>query len=127
MVTLKINPKCRHSDVVLAVLRAAHADGLDKLVGMILHGTARVYTRTPKSRPGWQVADWDRPVPEGTRTVVLVDAYETPATLGLPAEGLPGHHRRKDRPPRPHSPESRHTVVTRSDVSERMGHWREAS
>lgn len=67
----------RSSDSKLAAVQSAYDAGHPEVALMILGGKVRVYTRTPKSRPGWQVADYRNPYPKGTAAVVLVDAYAT--------------------------------------------------
>jgi hypothetical protein len=59
----------------LLALRAAHAAGRDDLALMLLNGRCRAYSRTIKSKPGFQIGDWNQPVPDGTRVAVYVDTF----------------------------------------------------
>jgi hypothetical protein len=59
----------------MAAMREAVRTGHGDVALGILSGDVRAYIRSPNSKCGWQVNDWDKPVPEGTEAVVLVDAY----------------------------------------------------
>jgi hypothetical protein len=65
----------RSSDSKLAAVQRAYDAGHPEVALMILAGKVRAYTRSPKSRDGWVVADYLNPYPPGTAAVVLVDAY----------------------------------------------------
>src|SRR5260221_14487122 len=67
----------RSSDSKLAAVQRAYDAGHPEVALMILAGKVRAYTRSPKSRLGWQVSDYRNPYPPGTAAVVLVDAYAT--------------------------------------------------
>ena len=67
----------RSSDSKLAAVQRAYDAGYPEVALMILAGKVRAYTRSPKSRPGWQVSDYRNPYPSGTAAVVLVDSYAT--------------------------------------------------
>jgi hypothetical protein len=47
---------------------------------MILADKVRTYIGSPKSKPGWQVADYRNPYPRGTAALVLADA----SAAGMP-------------------------------------------
>ena len=109
----------RTADSQVAAMRAAVAAGHPEIVFMILGGTARVYTRTPRSRCGWQISDWDKPYPEETAAVILRDVYEGPEVFYvLPIKAIkaiiyedgPGG-RVSQGIPRPVTPESRHMYI----------------
>lgn len=115
--------RMRHADAQILAMKAAREHGQDELALMILDGTARVYTRTSKSRPGWQVADWDRPVPEGTEIVILVDAFDGPPAFSLmPAEQYRALVAGKKHP-RPRSPEARHCIITPDEAAQWLDAW----
>jgi hypothetical protein len=108
----------RTADSQIAAMRAALSAGHPEIVFMILDGTARVYTRTPRSKCGWQISDWDRPYPEGTAAVILRDVYDGPEVFYvLPIKAIktiirkdgPGVGLARD--PRPVTPESRHMYI----------------
>src|SRR5438067_277707 len=67
----------RSSDSKLAAVQRAYDAGHPDVALMILAGKELTYTLTPKSKPGWQVSDYNDPYPGGTAAVVLVDAYAT--------------------------------------------------
>lgn len=119
--------RMRHADAVILAMKAARANNQDQLALEILDGTAvRVYTRTSKSRPGWQF-HWNRPgpVPEGTEIVILMDAYDTNAA---PKFSLVPVKQFRDivapkRHTRPLSPDSDHCYVTPDDAEEWLNYW----
>lgn len=117
--------RMRHSDAQNLTMKAAHEHGQDELARMILDGTARVYTRTSKSRPGWQVSDWDRPVPDGTEIVVLLDVYDPsiPPKFSLIPADVYANLISTKRHPRARNPESRHCYVTPDDAKEWLNFW----
>ncbi len=98
---------------------------------MILAGKVRAYTRSPRSRPGWQVADWRNPYPRGTAAVVLVDAYATGRPDGfyiVPIADIrdiirDAHHAAFPDDVRPVSPEATHAVVTPESVEQYRDAW----
>ena len=117
--------RMRHSDALILAMKAAHAHGQDDLALMVLDGTARVYTRTSKSRPGWQVADWDRPVPDGTEVVILLDVYDpkTPPKFSLVPVAAYRELIDSKRHPRAQNEESRHCYVTPEDAKDWANDW----
>lgn len=114
----------------MAALQEAYDAGHPKVALRILGGSVRVYTRSPKSKPGWQVADYRNPYPEATEFVVLVDSYRTGRPEGFyvvpvaDVEQILADHFRASFPSgvRPVSPGSTHSVVTVASVS----HYRDA-
>jgi hypothetical protein len=122
----------RSADTRLAALQQAYDRGYPEIALMILGGSVRVYTRSPKSRPGWQVSDYEHPYPDGTAAVVLVDAFATDKPYGyyivpideikeiikkLYDEAHPGRQR-------PVSPEATHAVVSPESVKKYRDKWR---
>jgi hypothetical protein len=122
----------RSTDSKLAALQRAYNLGHQAAALNILGGTeVRVYTRTPKSKPGWQVSDYRRPYPDGTRVAVLVDAYsadEPPKFFVVPTDEL-GRLLEADiracfpTGVRPVSPHSTHAVVKPEWVTEYRDAW----
>lgn len=98
---------------------------------MILAGKVRAYTRSPKSRPGWQVSDYRSPYPPGTAAVVLVDAYATGKPDGyyvVPITDIrkiimDDHNAAFPDGVRPVSPEATHAVVTPESVEQYRDAW----
>jgi hypothetical protein len=113
-------------------LQQAYNCGYPEIALMILGGSVRVYTRTSKSKPGWQVSDYRHPYPDGTAAVVLVDAFATgkpyryyivpiekieEIITGLFDAAFPGGQR-------PVSPQSTHAVVSPESVEKYRDRWR---
>lgn len=121
----------RSTDSKLAALQRAYNLGHQAAALKILGGTeVRVYTRTPKSKPGWQVSDYRRPYPEGTRVAVLVDAYSagSPSFYVVPTEELSRMLEDDIRAcfptgVRPVSPNATHAVVKPEWVTEYRDAW----
>jgi hypothetical protein len=121
----------RSTDSKLAALQAAYDAGHPKVALLILAKTVRVYTRTPRSRPGWQVADWRNPYPAGAEAVVLVDAYATGRPEGyyiVPIADIrkiieDGYKAAHPDGGRPISPGSTHAVVTVESVKQYRDRW----
>ena len=117
----------RSSDSQLTVMREAVAQGHAEIALMILNGSVRVYTRSPKSRYGWQINDWDRPFPEGTAGVVFLDTYSrTPkffVTAISDARKLVADHQGDAQSRRPVNPSSRHCCITPDQVAEYQNAW----
>jgi len=121
----------RSEDTRLAALQQAYNCGYPEIALMILGGSVRVYTRSPKSRPGWQVSDYQHPYPDGTAAVVLVDAFATDAPYGyyiVPIDQIKKIIRRlfDEAFPdgqRPVSPGSTHAVVSPESVEEYRDKW----
>jgi hypothetical protein len=98
---------------------------------MILAGKVRTYTRTPKSKPGWQVSDYRNPYPKGTAAVVLVDAYATGKPDGyyiVPIADIrkiimDDYNAAHPDGVRPVSPASTHAVVTPESVEQYRDAW----
>jgi hypothetical protein len=113
-------------------LQQAYNCGYPEIALMILGGSVRVYTRSPKSRPGWQVSDYQHPYPDGTAAVVLVDAFATGEPYGyyiVPIDEIKKIIRRlfDEAFPdglRPVSPESTHAVVSPESVEKYRDKWR---
>jgi hypothetical protein len=121
----------RSADTRLAALQQAYDCGYPEIAKRILDGKVRVYTRSPKSRPGWQVSDYQHPYPDGTDAVVLVDAFAADKPYGyyivpideikeiifrLYDEAHPGRRR-------PVSPEATHAVVSPESVEKYRDKW----
>lgn len=120
----------RSTDSKLAALQRAYNLGHQTAALNILGGTeVRVYTRTPKSKPGWQVSNYRRPYPEGTRVAVLVDAYAAgaPSFYVVPVEELEqmleDDHMASFPHGRPRSPDSMHAVVKPEWVTDYRDAW----
>jgi hypothetical protein len=115
----------------MAALQEAYDTGHADVALRILGGSVRVYTRSPKSKPGWQVSDYRNPYPEGTEFVVLVDSYRTGRPEGfyvVPVEDVEqilADHFRAVFPSgvRPVSPGSTHSVVTVEQVRQYRDAW----
>jgi hypothetical protein len=122
----------RSADTRLAALQQAYDSGSPEIALMILERSVRVYTRSPKSKPGWQVSDYQHPYPTGTAAVVLVDAFATgrpyeyyivpideieKIIIHLFDEAFPDGRR-------PVSPEATHAVVTPESVEQYRDKWR---
>jgi hypothetical protein len=113
-------------------LQQAYDRGYPEIALMILRGSVRVYTRSPKSRPGWQVSDYQHPYPDGTAAVVLVDAFATGKPYGyyiVPIDDIKKIIRRlfDEAFPdglRPVSPEATHAVVSPESVEKYRDKWR---
>jgi hypothetical protein len=121
----------RSSDSKLAAVQAAHDAGHPEVSLMILKGTVRTYTRTPKSPAGWQVSNVFDPYPKGTAAVVLVDAYDVsrpPGFYVVPIEEireiiLARHYHYFPDGKRPVSPDATHGVVTVESVAAYRDAW----
>jgi hypothetical protein len=121
----------RSSDSKLAAVQRAYDRGHAAVALMILEGQVRTYTRTPKSKPGWQVADYRNPYPSGTAAVVLVDAYATGKPDGfyiVPIADIrkiimDDHNAAFPDGVRPVNPESTHAVVTPESVQQYRDAW----
>lgn len=116
----------RSSDSQLTVMREAVAQGHPEIALMILNGSVRVYTRSPKSRPGWQIGDWDRPFPEGTAGVVFLDTYSgTPKFFITTADEARKLVADKHPPGRvrPVNEDSRHCYIPPDQVAEYQDAW----
>jgi hypothetical protein len=121
----------RSSDARLAALQRAYDKGHPEIALAILAGSVRVYTRTPKSRPGWQVSNYRDPYPTGTEAVVLVDAYATGNPEGfyvVPIADISKilldlFDRTFPDGVRPVSPSSTHAVVTPESVEQYRDAW----
>jgi hypothetical protein len=124
--------RVRNADTRLAALQQAYNCGYPEIALMILGGSVRVYTRSPRSRPGWQVSDYRHPFPDGTDAVVLVDAFATGEPYryyivpikeieeiirGLFDAAFPDGQR-------PVSPGSTHAVVSPESVEKYRDRWR---
>ena len=57
-------------------MKEAKRQGYPEVALRILRGDVRAYARTARSPHGVQIADWDKPVPDGTEAVVIVDTYD---------------------------------------------------
>jgi hypothetical protein len=117
----------RSSDSQLTAMRQAAAQGHAEIALMILNGSVRVYTRSPKSRRGWQINDWDKPFPEGTAGVVFLDTYSgSPkffATSISEARQLVADQQAKVQMPRPVTEGSRHCYITPDQVADYQDAW----
>jgi hypothetical protein len=124
----------RSADTRLAALQQAYDAGHPEIALMILDGTVRVYTRTPKSKPGWQINDYQHPYPAGTAAVVLVDAFATGKPDGfyivpiddirrIITDGFDAAHPGGPAS-RPVSPGSLHAYVTVESVKPYRDRWR---
>lgn len=121
----------RSSDSKLTAVQRAYDAGHPEVALMILAGKVRTYTRTPKSKPGWQVSDYRNPYPPGTAAVVLVDAYAAGKPEGyyiVPIADIRkiimnGHDAAFPDSVRPVSPESTHAVVTPESVKRYRDAW----
>jgi hypothetical protein len=117
----------RSSDSQLTVMREAATQGHAEIALMILNGSVRVYTRSPKSRYGWQIKDWDKPFPEGTAGVVFLDTYSgTPkffVTAITEARKLVADQQGDAESPRPVTPSSRHCYITPDQVADYQNAW----
>lgn len=121
----------RSSDSKLAAVQRAYDAGHPDVALMILAGKVRAYTRSPKSKPGWQVSDYRNPYPPGTAAVILVDAYATGSAEGYYV--VPITEIRKiikdafdtafPDGMRPVSPEATHAVVTPESVEQYRDAW----
>lgn len=122
----------RSAETRLDALQQAYDCGYPEVARMILDGSVRVYTRSPKSRPGWQVSNYEHPYPDGTTAVVLVDAFAT----GKPPygyyiipideiENIIRHSYREAHPGgyRPVSPGSTHAVVSPESIAKYRDKW----
>ena len=121
----------RSSDSKLAAVQRAYDAGHPEVALMILAGKVRTYTRTPKSKPGWQVADYRNPYPSGTAAVVLVDAYATGKPDGyyiVPIADIRKiimdlHDAAFPDGVRPVNPEATHAVVAPESVEQYRDAW----
>jgi hypothetical protein len=121
----------RSSQSKLAAVQQAYDTGHPEVARMILSGKVRTYTRTPKSKPGWQVSDYRNPYPRGTEAVVLVDAYATGKPDGyfiVPIADIrkiimDDYNAAHPDGVRPVSPESTHAVVTPESVEQYRDAW----
>jgi hypothetical protein len=121
----------RSSDSKLAAVQRAYDQGHPEVALMILSGKVRTYTRSPKSKPGWQVSDYRKPYPEGTEAVVLVDAYATGKPDGyyiVPIADIrriitDGYNAAHPDGVRPVSPGATHAVVTPESVKQYRDAW----
>ena len=121
----------RSSDSKLAAVQRAYDTGHPEVALMILAGKVRTYTRSPKSRPGWQVSDYRNPYPPRTAAVVLVDAYATGKPDGyyvVPIADIrkiimDDHNAAFPDGVRPVSPEATHAVVTPESVEQYRDAW----
>jgi hypothetical protein len=119
------------SDSKLAAVQRAYDAGHPEVALMILAGKVRTYTRTPKSKLGWQVSDYRNPYPKGTAAVVLVDAYAADKPEGyyvVPIADIrkiimDHHNVAYPDGVRPVSPESTHSVVTPASVKQYRDVW----
>jgi hypothetical protein len=114
-----------HEHTQLLAMKAAHDAGRDDLTLGMLDGWVRAYTRSSRSKPGWQISDWDSPVPAATSLAVYVDTTGTePAFYVIPARALNEIMCGKRRPgPRPVTPDSRHCVLTVDDLAPYRDGW----
>jgi hypothetical protein len=119
--------RTRSSDSRLTVMREAATQGHAEIALMILNGSVRVYTRSPKSRPGWQITDWDKPFPKETAGVVFLDTYSGPpkffVTAISEARKLVADQKRDAPSPRPVTAGARHTCITPEQVAEYQNAW----
>ena len=121
----------RSSDSKLAAVQRAYDAGHPEVALMILAGTVRAYTRSPKSRPGWQVSDYRNPYPKGTEAVVLVDSYATGKPEGyyvVPIADIckiimDDYNAAHPGGVRPVSPDSTHAYVTVESVEQYADAW----
>jgi len=122
MITMQV----RSSDSQLTVMREAAREGHAEVAMMILTGAVRVYTRSPRSRPGWQISNWERPFPDGTAGVVYLDTYDgTPRFFILTARKARDVIAALVEPDRvrPENPESRHCYIRRELLTDFEGKW----
>jgi hypothetical protein len=120
-----------NADSKLAALQRAYDRGHPEIALMSLAGSVRIYTRTTKSKPGWQVADYRRPYPRGTAAVVLVDSFATGKPEGfyvVPVAEIAkiimdAFHAAFPDGVRPISPESTHAVVSPDSVRQHRDRW----
>ena len=121
----------RSSDSKLAAVQQAYDAGHPEVALMILAGKVRAYTRSPKSRPGWQVSDYRNPYPSGTAAVILVDSYATGKPDGyyiVPIADIrkiimDGHDAAFPDGVRPVSPEATHAYVPPESVEQYRDAW----
>ena len=115
----------------MAAMQQAYNSGHPGVALRILDGSVRVYTRSPKSKPGWQVSDYRNPYPEGTEFVVLVDSYRTGSPEGfyvVPVADVEQiladqFHAVFPTGVRPVSPGSTHSVVSVDSVRQYRDAW----
>ena len=113
-----------HEHTLLLAMKAAHGAGRDDLALGMLNGWVRTYTRSARSKPGWQISDWDAPVPAGTGLAVYVDTTGTePAFYVIPVGQLKEMMRGKQHGPRPVTPDSHHCVLTVDDLEPYQDGW----
>jgi hypothetical protein len=121
----------RSADTTLAALQQAYDCGYPEIALMILQRSVRVYTRSPKSKPGWQVSNYQHPYPGGTAAVVLVDAFDTDKPYRyyiVPIDEIEEIISRTfdeafPDGQRPLNPESTHAVVTPESVEAYRDKW----
>jgi hypothetical protein len=129
-------PHFRSSDTKLAVMREAVRQGHPEVALTLLSATptVRAYVRSPSSRPGWQINDWDRPFPDPqrTKTIILVDMFDGPPEFYvIPADKYTRIVRKasgmdkngKLSRSRPVNQESRHCCLLPRDVTKYLGRW----
>jgi hypothetical protein len=120
MVTMQV----RSADSKLAAMREANSQGHADVALMILTGAVRVYTRSPKSRPGWQIADWDRPFPADTAGIVFLDTYDGEPRFYITtiseAQNIVGAQVHSGRP---ENPESRHCYIPPELLADYENQW----
>ena len=111
----------------MMAMKEADRQGYPEVALRILRGDVRAYARTAKSPHGVQIGDWDKPVPVGTKAVVIVDTYDgRPSFFILPV----GAYRRivaaRRHAPRPVNPDSRHCYITPGGVARYRNTWQNA-
>jgi hypothetical protein len=111
----------------MLAMKAAHDAGRDDLALMLLSGRCRAYSRTIKSKPGFQIGDWNQPVPDKTMIAVYVDTFgRQPMFYVIPVPALKKiirKVRRSGNSPRPVTPKSRHCYLTRADLAAFEDAW----
>lgn len=107
----------RTSDTKLLALKEAVRRGRPDIAVDMLSATpsVRAYVRSPNSPLGMQIADTDKPFPEGTKNIVIVDFgpdgnqkqfYVLPARVFKKTIDQAQTHE-----PRPVNPDSRHCYI----------------
>jgi hypothetical protein len=116
----------RSVDTKMMAMKEADQQGYPEVALRILRGDVRAYARTAKSPHGVQIGDWDKPVPRGTKAVVIVDTYDgKPSFFIIPVRAykrlVSGPHT-----PRPVNPDSRHCYIAPAMVVRYRDTWQYA-
>jgi hypothetical protein len=117
-----------HRITMVLAMKEADRQGRPEVALRILRGEVRAYARTPRSKHGVQVGDWDNPFPRGTKAIVIVDTFDgKPSFFILPARAYKRLARpRPNRGPRPVNPDSRHCYITPDQVKRYVNKWEHA-